>query len=591
MEQGNIDEEDGKERAMAVKMVGVFSPEEYESRESLFGNLEKVFPVKFESRSLGMWSGLDGGIWFSDQPAIAQEAARQGLFCYVIARGGTNSENGRSREIRFTASEGLDSRLRNQVLSERKSQEFPPLPVEEGDTVRATVEGRPVWTARRKGPVRMDFVTHAPRNPAEGECLRDQLTESEFMSLLPLVHYLRELAGEEAWQYPPLRGSIILDDPNLHWSSYGFARYAELARHAEAHDYHISMAMIPFDGWFAHPGACRLFRERADRISLIMHGNNHTYEEFMQPMSADVCDAYIHQALRRIEKFESRTGVRVGRVMVAPHGRSSQEMLRAMLSAGVEAMISDSPHPWRPIDSRNPPEMPTARWEPAEMVVGGFPIIPRFCLLSYPNEEIVLRGFLNLPLIFAGHQWDLAWGLDILEERAGQVNALGSVQWMSPADIARTNYATRRRGSTLQIKLYSRRVRVTIPEDVNTIEVTTPRVHGEPVDELIFCGERGEAFPYLTANGKADPFPRGLSHLIPVTGPGEMDIQLTRPPSLDKPHVSPPFPGMWIITRRILTEGRDHLLPYLPKTYRQNYANDRIQRMLCGRPVRSKCLG
>ena len=242
---------------------------------------------------------------------------------------------------------------------------------------------------------------------------------------------------------------------------YGFARFAN-ARHAEEHNHHVSMAMIPLDGWFAHPGARRVFREQSARISLIMHGNNHTYEEFMMPMPGGVCTAYIAQALRRVETFEKRWRVPVGRVMVPPHGRSSQEMLRAMLAAGVEAMISDVPHPWRPVDSRNPPEMPSARWEPAEMVVGGFPIIPRFCMLSFPYDEIILRGYLDLPLIFAGHQWDHA-GLDILMT-GGQTNSLGPV-----ANRRRTSRGpTMPRAATaaLQIKLYSRRVRVPIPDGV-----------------------------------------------------------------------------------------------------------------------------
>ncbi|HQH73078.1 MAG TPA: hypothetical protein PK360_13480, partial [bacterium] len=474
---------------MVFKRIGVFPKEEYEKRRWLFQNLEYVFPVRFEIRGEGEWPGLDAGIFLQGMTSLVSEAARQGLFCYVAESGESTRGEGRPREVRFTGSETLDSRLRNKVLMEWRTPGFPPLPLEAGDAVRAEVEGRPVWAARREGPLRMDLVPFAPREIAEGEGLRDQITEGEFIALLPLVHFLREVAGKDGWRNPPLRGSIILDDPNLHWSSYGFARFAELARHAEEHNHHVSMAMIPLDGWFAHPGARRVFREQSARISLIMHGNNHTYEEFMMPMPGGVCTAYIAQALRRVETFEKRWRVPVGRVMVPPHGRSSQEMLRAMLAAGVEAMISDVPHPWRPVDSRNPPEMPTARWEPAEMVVGGFPIIPRFCMLSFPYDEIILRGYLDLPLIFAGHQWDLAWGLDILTERADQTNSLGPVRWMSPADIARTNYATRRNGCTLQIKLYSRRVRVPIPDGVNAIEVTTPLVHGEPVDELIFCGE------------------------------------------------------------------------------------------------------
>ncbi len=43
-----------------------------------------------------------------------------------------------------------------------------------------------------------------------------------------------------------------------------------------------------------------------------------------------------------------------------------------------------------------------------------------------------------------------------------------------------------------------------------------------------------------------------------------------------------------MVTRRILTESRDHFLPYFPKKYRLNYVKERIHRMLGGQPIRSK---
>src|SRR5437588_776228 len=92
------------------------------------------------------------------------------------------------------------------------------------------------------------------------------VTVPAFVALLALVHFLREVSAEHRWTPPPLRASFIVDDPNLHWPSYGFLRYRELVAHADAHGYHVALATVPLDGWFAHPAAARLLRERADRL-------------------------------------------------------------------------------------------------------------------------------------------------------------------------------------------------------------------------------------------------------------------------------------------------------------------------------------
>ena len=54
-----------------------------------------------------------------------------------------------------------------------------------------------------------------------------------------------------------LAAAFLVDDPNLHWTSYGHLSYPEIVRHANEHDYHVAMAMVPIDTGAAHPAAAR----------------------------------------------------------------------------------------------------------------------------------------------------------------------------------------------------------------------------------------------------------------------------------------------------------------------------------------------
>ena len=80
------------------------------------------------------------------------------------------------------------------------------------------------------------------------------------------------VCGSSGWVSPPVRACFLFDDPNLHRPTYGYVRYHDLVEEADRHDYHVSFAMIPLDGWFTHHATARLFRERSDRLSLLELG-------------------------------------------------------------------------------------------------------------------------------------------------------------------------------------------------------------------------------------------------------------------------------------------------------------------------------
>ncbi len=280
---------------------------------------------------------------------------------------------------------------------------------------------------------------------------------------MAIVELLRALTAHAA---PPLRATMLFDDPNLRWRSYGYINYTDLVRHADEHGYHSSMAMIPLDAWRPHPSAVALFRERPDRLSLAMHGNDHRIEELFSQHDPAAALALGAQALRRVERFEAASGLSVGRVMVPPHGMCSSTMARALGRLPFAALASIHPFPW----AITPPEdQLLAGWGPATFAEG-CPVIPRV-LFDSSDAEVALRAYMDHPIVLYGHHDDLADGLDMLAAAAARVNRLGDVRWMAPEEIAHSNVAIRRDGDALSVRPFAQRVRV---GRASTLSVESP---------------------------------------------------------------------------------------------------------------------
>jgi hypothetical protein len=172
---------------------------------------------------------------------------------------------------------------------------------------------------------------------SSGESLRDVLCGERFMEMLPLLHFLRAVCGDTHFDAPPLRACFIFDDPNLHWPRYGFVDFREIAARAGRENYHVSFATIPLDAWFTHAATAEVFRRNADRLSLCVHGNDHTRHELAQSYPPGRRAILLRQAVERIERLECATRLNVCRVMVPPHGACSEAMLTEIPRCGFEA--------------------------------------------------------------------------------------------------------------------------------------------------------------------------------------------------------------------------------------------------------------
>jgi hypothetical protein len=147
----------------------------------------------------------------------------------------------------------------------------------------------------------------------------------------------------------------------------------------------------------------------------------------------------------------------------------------------------------------------------------------------------------------------MAGGLGILEEWARFVNRLGPVRWLSMDGIARTNVAWRRRGTTLEVRPYGRRVAVQVPAGIEALLIEAVPGRGSDGDPCWSWSAGGEERPVLPG----EP--------VELRCAGELTLTCRHPRPLD-PSLVPSMGGsMWPLTRRFLTEGRDRLLPRIAR--------------------------
>ncbi len=523
----------------------------YPDQERLLAALERAFPVNFVQVNAVDPDEVDGLLVLGSAPP---PDSRETLPRLVLPRGcgfggqldGSAVASGETTPVALADESVLARPLRGRAIPESAVAEEPALAHSGGVLARA--HGRPVWWQLGGDATAALSVSAYPlAGLREGEALRDHLRVGRFMGLLPLVHFLGLVLGAEGWRAPPLRAAFVIDDPNLHWPSYGFLKYGELVAHAERHGYHVALATVPIDGWRVDRRAASLLAGHPSALSLVMHGNDHVTSELARLSSDAQAQPVIAQALRRVAALERRSGVPVDRVMTPPHGACSEAALRAMFRLGIEAV---SVAPIYPRHAGMPASTPLAGWHPAELVAGGLSVLPRHPL-DASREELALRAMLGQPLILYGHHEDFADGLDLLARAASEIDRLGEVQWGPLGRIARGSYATRRLGETLLVRMHARRIAVEVPAGVRTLRVLLQ----EPVG-----GAAGHRLTHAGGSvGIAFRGGVGASEPLAIDGLTRIDLTLAADRPLSPAEVPAPSARLWPWIRRALAEGQDRV--------------------------------
>ena len=530
------------------RVIGVVPALERTRRRRLFDALEAAYPVSFIGRDTGSWRGLDavlgflhaGGTGAVDPPPVP------GLWYH-----GDEGPASWGRSIRFADDPRLPAALRGARIPDSAPDGSARLPLTSEDAVLAGTPTLPVWTRQTVGLSSRDDVVIAPAELGRGEVLRNRLMPGRCLAMLALTQFLRDVTAGRRWELPPTRAAFVIDDPNLRWPTYGHVNYDELSRSAFASRYHVSIAMIPLDGWPTHPRAVAVFHARPEQLSLCIHGNDHYGGELGRLDSDEAGIAQVAQALRRVQAFERRTGLGVDRVMVPPHECVSEAAASALLACGYEALASTRTYPWLKLGTS--PDVawitrPTdagalTGWGSATVLPGGLPLLVRVPF-DRASEEVHLRAFLGQPVVLYGHHDLLEYGSSALESAAATINRLGDVRWSSLGGIARGAMEWRRDGSAFQLRMLGRRVAVDVPDWASEILVDLTEL-APAGSGVLMVREAGRESKAVIADGHAQ---------LPVAHPGRLELSLD--PVIDPGRVRPPRWRLGAVAHRLAAEVR-----------------------------------
>jgi hypothetical protein len=542
-----------KENSIIVrnKLVGLSGLPQRESLGLLFDAMARLFPIEFCMVEGRPHEPLDALIVLDGDETNGLAAAAKGLPTLVMMKEGEEQVVNGSRPVSFGETQYLEPCLRNQVMTEKDGIGGFSIPCEAGDQVLASRITGAIWVSRPRGSGICQLAGVPLPSLGKGDYLFQHLNGRRFMGLLPLMHFLREVVKDIDWKCPAPRACFVFDDPSLYWQSYGFINFHALAAHAVKHNYYVSVATIPLDAWWVNRRVADILRSSNPRLSLVIHGNNHTHKELVSRANGKPPISVAAQALQRMERLEQRHGVAISRIMEAPHGAICEAFFAPMLALNYEATLATTELLVR--NSLQTVWPAGVGMDMSEILGGGLPVLPRIRMSAYWKNEVLLAAFLGQPIVLAGHHQDAVGQLKLLSDFAGFINHLPAATWASPQGIVRSNYKELRRGNALFLKLYSRTVHVAVPEGVSDICINRPWVGSEGTGETLVIKSRGEELLRVTGPEMIGP--------VPVAAGQALEISSVPLNQVDFRNVRASGARCWPVARKLMMELRDRSAP------------------------------
>jgi hypothetical protein len=523
--------------------IGVFPSTAFEERRAFFCVLGEALNLTFEARDSRDYDNLSGLFLFSDSQSDLETCRESGLSVLQFSISGPQ-QSAPTKTVKFATSGAIHASFRGQTFSDESLTMFCPLKL--GQEILAWIEGSPVWTREQVGKQSLHtFGIDLPSCGPDG-FFYQFFQYTSWFRVVPLLTFLKDCVPASYWLEAEARASIIVDDPNLHRTDYGFIDYRNLVRHADQHNYHIAIAAIPLDMWYTDAAAAAIFRNHPERLSLIFHGIDHTLHELAQVCSDETALAILTAGLKRVERFERKSGLSVERVMTAPHGAFAEHFARAMTRLAFEGACVSLPSllNWNP--QRHWPSDTGLSF--AQAMGTSLPVFHRFGPAAIP-----LYSFLGHPIIVMSHHLDCVGNYSQFEKWAGTINGISKTRWCSVGEIARSNYYTQRSDNKLLVFLYSRYCSLDLPPGTTNLEFkSTP-----------FCANDVAASLDMM-KGKREPVVIGDLALNWDRGSNRLSVRVVPSPLPSSQKIDvPPIPW-WPYLRRFITEARDRALPLVP---------------------------
>jgi hypothetical protein len=536
-----------------MKKVGIIASNTSSRFRKLLSYLGSSLGVHFEERSFGNNYGIDAWLFIENTPAVMVNISNAELPCYTIIYGDQLVDCGVSSTIEFSHHNILPSVLSGRKITVGEVAEVKALPQWlENVTMLAYKEGSPLWAVQEAKGYHHHFVSFPVPEMDEGDLLFQHFHGNKFISLIPLLIFLRILSEDRSWEPPRIQACFMFDDPNLHYKTYGFINFTDIKNHAQLFNYHVTFATIPLDSWYVHKQTAFLFRQHSNCLSLLIHGNDHVFKELGRPYSHGECRNILQQALIRTARLEKRSGVDVSRVMVPPHGACTEDVLAEMARLGFEAVCVSSGSLCKYNQQAN--WLFTFGLKPCE-IISGLTVIPRINMNQICHNNILVAALLFQPIILRGHHHDIAEGPKLLGDLSEYINTLGNVRWGDMKSISRAHYSRKYDGNFLHIRMFTKRVEIFIPEGIDQISVEREWLKGENNEKLAWRipGQKSD----WTLVRRSDSIPAISGKVI------EIISNPSQPFTIDNKHIREFH--LWPLVRRNITEARDRIAPLMKR--------------------------
>ena len=309
------------------------------------------------------------------------------------------------------------------------------------DWIMAASNGERVFPVFVRTKIGLQEIFFAAENgPGEMPTGADPYQEPRvFASFAQQLIFLRYAGGERVWHSPGHYANLTIDDAWLR-EPYGFVSYRDLLREMEQHNFHTTVAFVPWNYDRSEADVVSLLRKHSDRFSICIHGNNHDHQEFgaydHKPLIGQTND--LKQALARMAKFEEITSIPYDPVMVFPHSISPEQTFSVLKRYNF----------WSTANSLNVPMGAEAPADPefalrtATLAFANFPSLRRYSAEAPgPDAQLAVDAFLGNPMLFYVHQGFFGAGTSAFNKTADRVNRLQpATQWCSLGCITKHLY-------------------------------------------------------------------------------------------------------------------------------------------------------
>jgi len=370
------------------------------------------------------------------------------------------------------------------------------------------------------------FLLCKMRSPFEGavEWSADSMVNA-FAEMAPVMMFIKYSAGERGWHAIHHYANLTIDDPWLR-EPYGHLSYKGLLKEMEKHDFHTTIAFIPWNYDRSEAEPISLFRSHPERFSICIHGDNHDHKEFedlgSKPLSLQI--AALKQSLARMEKFKILTGIPYDNVFVFPHGIGTESILEGLKHYNFLATINSSNVP---MDRARPPAL-FFTLRPVTLSFANFPSIMRYpASMPSPSALLGINAFLDNPLFLYSHHDFFASGMDAFDGMADEVNKLEpDTRWRSVGEIVNHLYLVRLRDdSNYDVLTFSSSINLENTSGRDLVFHVRKQESGSPV--IASVSVDGRKVPFQLREEYLDlsvPVPAGKARSVLIQYKNDLDL-------------------------------------------------------------------